>query len=170
MIEDNLGLIRKIVWSYVKGNPGLEFDDLFQEACVAYLEAQSKYDPSRGKESTFYWWVVNNRLRTLLSKNNKRVTKEITTDDDFDFSLLPSHPSAEQDAMRIEEEAAWEAAMANLSPEAQYIKELAIRGEEHLVIRYPQRCKKQIANTLIEQGWKWNWVWRGFKEIKAAMV
>jgi len=170
MIENNLGLIRKIVWSYVRGNPGLEFDDLFQEGCIAYLEAQGKYDPSRGKESTFYWHVVNNRLRTLLSKNNKQMAKEITIDDDFDFTLFPSSPSAEQEAMRIEEEWPWEAAMANLSPETQYIKELAIQGAERLPIRYPQRCKKQLADTLIEQGWKWNWVWRGFKEIKAAMV
>ncbi len=41
MIEKNLGIIRKIVWSYVHNNPGLEFDDLFAEACLAYLEADS---------------------------------------------------------------------------------------------------------------------------------
>ena len=50
-LEANVDLIRKIVHSYIRTYPDLEFDDLFSEACLA-LENQHRYDPTRGKETT----------------------------------------------------------------------------------------------------------------------
>lgn len=77
MIEKDLNLIRKIVWSYTKTMPGLEFDDLFSEACIVYIAAEKRYDPSRGKKSTFMWHAIKNSLNLLIGKESKIKSTEI---------------------------------------------------------------------------------------------
>ena len=64
---ENLNLIRKIAWSFHHSS-GVEFEDLFSEACVAYFEGLENYDPSKGKITTFMWTHITHHLRNYFNK------------------------------------------------------------------------------------------------------
>jgi len=67
MVIPDIDLIMKIVWSY-HHTTGLNWDDLFQEAVLAYFESLKKYDPKRGKITTFIWHCLQSRLRNYVKK------------------------------------------------------------------------------------------------------
>lgn len=67
---ENLNLIKKIAMSFSL-TTGIDFDDLCQEASLAYLQAMKTYDPNKGKISTYVWHCVNNRLNNYLKQETK---------------------------------------------------------------------------------------------------
>ncbi len=167
MIEENLNMIRKIVWSYVKTNPGLEFDDLMQEACIAYLEASSSYDPTTNtKKTTFTYHAITNRLNTLIRRENLREIKEREAGEIF---WISDHtPTPEQELMAKE---AWLDFLLKLSPEAQALC-LTLTTEDlkvYLPADKPKQCRGIIIKELRKKGWKWADIWKSFKEIKQTL-
>lgn len=159
--EDNLDLIRKVTWSFVKKHPGLEFDDLFSEASIACLEAEHKYDPDRGDKSTFIWRVVSNRLTKLLSQDVRyHETEMLHSRVEYADEVSPS---PEQELMKEER---WAEMVDSMSVEAQSICELAIHGEEYLPVDKPKKCRGQIIQMLRDSGWSWSRIWSGLAEVK----
>lgn len=159
-IESNLNLIRKIVWGFVKNNPnGLEFDDLFSEACLACLEAAAQYDPDRGQESTYIYRVVCNGLHTFLNQRTL-ICIELTE------VLLTDSPGPE-DAYLIEEH--WQEIMTGLSPEAHAVLQLVMDGSM-LTDRTPKQQRGQIVVYLRKHGWPWSRIWGAFREIRVALA
>lgn len=67
---ENLNLIRKIAMSFSL-TTGIDFDDLCQEASLAYLEAIKTYNPNKGKISTYVWHCIHNRLKNYLKQEEK---------------------------------------------------------------------------------------------------
>ena len=67
---ENINLIKKIANSFAV-TTGLSYEDLFQEASLAYLEASRTYNPSRGKLSTHIWHCIHNHLKTYLKQENE---------------------------------------------------------------------------------------------------
>lgn len=67
---ENINLIRKVAWSFHE-TTGLDWDDLFQEAALAYLEAMKTYDSRKGKVSTYAWNCIVSRLRNYLREEKK---------------------------------------------------------------------------------------------------
>lgn len=182
MVERNLNLIRKIVWSYVRKNPGIEFDDLFSEACLACLEAQKMYKPEKGAESTFIWQVVSSKLKTILGRDAKASIEFLQAGtlqtDGFDpepgqdtlisRALQDEYmPSLEQEYIMREN---WEELYSGLSPEAQFICDFLLNDSEtYLPTDKPRTCKGMIIQILRQQNWRWNDIWTAFKEIKQAL-
>jgi DNA-directed RNA polymerase specialized sigma24 family protein len=58
----NINLIRKVAWSFHQ-TTGLDWDDLFQESAIAYLEALQTYNKRKGQLSTYTWHCMLSRLR-----------------------------------------------------------------------------------------------------------
>lgn len=163
MIEPHTNLIRKIVWKYVHDNPGLEFEDLFSEACLICLIKADSYDPSKGKESTFIWHVVNNHMLNLLGRERGRKYKEHcvreapddVTDSPEDIVIAREH---------------WEERVAKLSPEARSLYVLVLTGALPIEdATTPKQCRGIIAKALRERGWTHASIWRAFREIKGAL-
>ena len=75
-------LLRKIALSFALST-GLEFDDLYQEANLAYLEALRTHDATKGKITTYLWHCVHNRLKNYIKQ------EEIIKCKKFDGELLP---------------------------------------------------------------------------------
>ena len=59
---NDINLIRKIAWSF-EATTNVDFDELFCEAALGYLEAIKKYDPTKGKLSAFIWRCMDNQLK-----------------------------------------------------------------------------------------------------------
>lgn len=92
---DNINLIRKIAWSF-HDTTGIEWDDLFQEAAIAYLEGLKTYDTKQGAISTYMWKVIVSRLINFIKREETfkkgRIPLDALTpiscqDSDFLFSL-----------------------------------------------------------------------------------
>jgi len=88
-IEDYLDLLRKIAWSFHK-TTGVEYDELFGEACLSYCENIKKYKRSKGAVTTFVYQSTINWFKEFL-RNYQRFTymEEINWDPitkvDYDF-------------------------------------------------------------------------------------
>ena len=64
-IEDYLDLLRKIAWSF-HTTTGVEYDELFGEACLCYCETIKKYDRSKGAVTTFVYQSTINWFNVFL--------------------------------------------------------------------------------------------------------
>lgn len=68
LVKSNFRLAMKLAVSRTGG--GLEFNDLFQEACIALLEAAREYDPSRRtKFGTFAYCKIKARYRDCFGES-----------------------------------------------------------------------------------------------------
>jgi hypothetical protein len=67
---ENINLIRKIAWSF-HHTTGLDWDDLFQEAALAYLEGFKSYNPNKGALSTHMWIIMSSHLKNYLKKETE---------------------------------------------------------------------------------------------------
>lgn len=61
---DNINLIWEIAWSFCKTTQyKIDWEELFAEACLAYLEALHVYKPEKNcKETSFAYHCMRNRL------------------------------------------------------------------------------------------------------------
>jgi len=157
MIEEDVNLLRKLAWQAAR-TTGLDFEDMFSEACIVYLEAEKRYDPSKSSKSTFIWSSVSKHLRTLTNTTEQSLP---LTFDAIDESIDPEKTILMQER--------WNELIASLSPEAQYIVERTLEtSRKGLPIDKPKVCRGIIMRQLREEGWSWSNIWRGFKELKAA--
>lgn len=154
---DELNIIRKVVWSYVKNNRGLEFDDIFSEGCLAYLEAAPSYNPMKGQKSTFIWRVVSNRINNIL-KNMKKQELPI------DIEITAETAGPEQILLKQEQ---WEETLANFSPEASAVYYMI--EQEDFPIERPKKVRGAIVKKLRDKGWSHGTIWSTFREIKEAL-
>lgn len=133
MIE-NINLIRKIVWSF-HYSTGLDWDDLFQEACLGYLETMERYDAKRGGATTFMWHCISSKLKTYLRKEMEYQSPlssiEFWEDQPKDYSLL-----SEQ-----------------LSEKGGEALKIIIISLEELSILSPTEARKKIRMLLFEKDW-----------------
>jgi len=89
----NINLIRKIAWSFHKSTH-LEFDDLFQEAAIAYHVALKSYDPAKGKITTFATHCILSHLKNYTRKELKVHGWLEHIDDDWFWEVLPARPTS----------------------------------------------------------------------------
>jgi hypothetical protein len=70
-MSENVDLIRKIAWMF-HDTTGIEFEELFSEAALAYCEGlengRHPYDPEKGNITTYMWHRITNHLRDYLKK------------------------------------------------------------------------------------------------------
>lgn len=165
-MQEYIDLIRKVTWSFVRRHPGLEFDDLFSEACVICLEALKEYDPSQGEKSTFIWVVTQNHIKFLISRDvQKNDTEELWADPpEIEYAFTPESPEA---AIIAQER--YDELHSTLSAEARHICELLVDGDEYMPTDKPKKCRGQLIQTLRNAGWTWDRIWDGFSEVKRAV-
>jgi len=161
--DEVLLLLRKIAWNFVQRCPGLEFDDMFSEACVAYLHCVHRYDPSRGNMSTFLWHSVTNHLNTLLSKSS------------FYMENSSELPESIQDPNTGPEEAVlarerWTEWWNMLTPEARVIVELTFSKADSAPTDKPKLFRGVLVKALRSRGWSWTRIWKGLREVKLAVA
>ena len=85
--KDYLQLMRKVAWSF-HITTGEDWNDLFQEAFLGYIEALKKYNPKKGKFSSFLWIVISDRLKKFLRQERESSGKFLKELDDYDSQTL----------------------------------------------------------------------------------
>ena len=144
---ENKNLLRKIALSFHLST-GLDFDDLYQEASLAYLTAMRTYDPDKGRITTYLWYCVHNRLNDYL-----RLQKECKA----------SYLEEEPEEIVYEHQPFWE----RISKDAQKIASLVLSFPNDYLNLSPENSVSKIRRILLRQGWKKERIENTFLELKA---
>jgi len=148
MYMNNINLIRKIAWSFHK-TTGKDWEDLFQEATLAYLEALHTYDPERGKITTYMWWCITSHLKSYLRKE-ATLTNHIYSIEDIPTDLPVFNPSL----------------FESLTEDGQQIAKTVLKCPKKFVTCPRPTAYKRLHRVLSNKGWKTERVRRGIKDLE----
>lgn len=130
---ENLNLIRKIAWSF-HNSTGEEWDDLFQEAALAYCEALKTYDPTKGKITTYMWWCISSHLKNYLKLEEKQ----------------NGHTCSEEEI--VEQQAiSFKLSFDNLSKDAQQVADMVLSNPGRFLSDDPQCAREKIAKAVFKE-------------------
>ena len=148
---ENINLIRKIAWSFHR-TTGHDWDDLFQEAALAYLEALHRYDPTKGNNlSTFMWSHISKSLTNYLRLYEKR-TGHIYS--------IEEHP--------IDPIGTYTPLFEKMTDEAEQIATIILNSPEQFDILPPRFSILFLMYKLRCLGWSWDEIWKGIRDLKSA--
>ena len=157
-MEKHINLIKKLAWSFHRST-GIEFDDLFQEAYLAYDYALKTYDPKKGKITTYMWWCIVAQLKRYIYKQEEYKCKKyqegviLSIDEtvDIPFDNIPF----------------WE----SLTEEAYEIANIILQGPKpYLETSDKTKIDKRIIEVMSNKGWKLWKIYRGLHELKLAFL
>ena len=150
-LETNIALIRKIAWSF-HNSIGEDWDDLFQEAALAYCEALKTYNPKKGKITTYMWWCITSHLKNYIKLEEKR-NGHICSQEE-----MPATPTP---ASSFDYE--------SLSEDAQQVAKAVIRDSRKYLSDTPQGARRKIAQNIFqENSWSWNRVRTAIQDLRLA--
>lgn len=122
-----------MAWSF-HNSTGLEWDDLFQEAALAYFEALKMYDPARGQVTTFVWGWIEVRLKNYRNEELKhRAT----------YGLEAAQNECTNPAPY------WQA----LTKDAQEVAHVVLASPKAFVCLNRQEAEARVQNVFTNRGW-----------------
>jgi RNA polymerase sigma factor (sigma-70 family) len=156
---ENINLIRKLAWSF-HYSTGVDWNDLFQEASLAYYNALETYNPERGKITTHAWYCITNHLKNYLKEQEdykcKKYEGELSSLED---TILTQHPAETASDF-------WE----SLTEDAKQIAEIVLSSSKKFVVLPPEDIDKKIENLAKRQlrDWPKHRVQNGINELRLA--
>lgn len=146
-MEQHINLLKKIAWNFHEKYQ-LDWDDLFQEAFIAYDYAMKKYDPSKGAITTFLWIHIRNQLTTYCLKEKEK-----------HGGLLP-----EKMALNCVYESS--TFLENLSKNGSLIAQIVLQNSDSFAKLGKPVARKYLQNILKELGWSKKRISLGIKELQ----
>ena len=131
---ENINLLRKIAWSFHKST-GYDFDDLFQEAALAYCKGIKTFNPERGALSTHIWYCVNSQLKNYLKNENDYKTPLETID------YLKTYETQQFNILHA------------LTKDAQDLAKSIIRTPKLYIYLTPEEAKNRLRTLYSRRGW-----------------
>ena len=150
---ENEKLLRKIANSY-SCTTGVEFDDLFQEAYIAYMQAMKTFDPKKAKLSTYIWHCVSSHL-----KNYVKLEKPYLEMEPLETPEVLNKPGLSVSNF-----------FDALSFEAQQIAKIMFQRQGFYTFAKPPEREKKIRQTLIRRGWDEKKIRVGLHELEMAVI
>jgi len=144
---ENINLIRKIAWSF-HNTTGLDWDDLFSEAALAYCEGLKTYDEKKGKISTHMWHRITNHLNDYLKqemRDNGHI--DYVSDYDVDYPVSPQF------------------FFEGLSNEAYEIAKLVLTCSKKFAVLTPEQADSRIYDVMENRGWSSEKIKRGLADL-----
>lgn len=152
-------LLHKFAWSY-RNTTGIEEEELFSEACVAYMSAIMTYDATKEtKLSTWISYCVKNRLNSFVSTFHS--DKVFTLFDEEKWESFPAND-------KFDAIFSFSDTYSCLSPKAKFVCDLVLKTQETLDGVPPKLARGEIQRQLRELGWVWSDIWGTFNELKRA--
>ena len=150
-------LLRKIALSFSLST-GLEFDDLYQEANLAYLEALRTHDATKGKITTYLWHCVHNRLKNYLKQEREQKTISIEdVTEQLSYSSTSFWEYLPKEAMEIVK-------VVLASPNE---FDLPYWDQKQKVnMKFQKETVKKIRTFLFKNGWDMKKIFTGIKELQ----
>jgi RNA polymerase sigma factor (sigma-70 family) len=148
---ENIGLIKTIAQSF-HHTTGLDFDDLFQEASLAYLHALRSYDPKRGKITTYMWVCMTSHLKNYLKEEYKHIDPVTDSIEDIEPS---EHPITVPVPF-------WE----SLSRDTQEIADMILKAPRPFIKANKTQVQRRVRQVMHQRGWDNRRIRRSIQELK----
>ena len=166
---ENINLIRKIAWSFSTTNPRLEFDDLFQEAALAYCEALNTFDPKKGKISTHMWMRISNHLKDYLKTQEEfKCKRQQVKSHQEALKMKRQYFSTEE--IDIDRPISFTNFFDSLSEDAQKIASIIMEQPELYDSISPEEAMDCIADILLKKGIRMSHIWCGIRDLRLAFL
>ena len=156
--HDYKKMITMFAWNYSYSAD--HYDELLAEGNLEYVKALISYDPDQAAFSTYLWKCLSNRMQVLKKR------KRIDVNDEIDCNGLDSYTPD------IERSVVFQDMLKSLSGNAQEIIKLVFETPYDLYYSIKDEAKlnrRILTDYLISRGWKFQAIWDGFAEIKAAL-
>lgn len=150
-LENSL-LLKKLAWSF-STSTGVEFDDLFQEAYIAYHEAMKSFDPKKAKLSTYVWKCVSSHL-----KNYVKLEKPYLEMESIETPEVINKPGLSVSNF-----------FDALSFEAQQIVKIVSGSSRVFYHNDKEKVIKKITQTLVRRGWDERKIEVGLHDLQVAL-
>lgn len=152
----DINLIRKVAWSF-HYTTGMEFDDLFSEAALAYCKAEKEFNPNKGAEFiTFAFISIRSSLIDYVDKNNRYKNHFIPMQEAFHYIRDKTYETESPLEMFS-------------SKEAQEIANLILESPQEFICLFPKQAIKKIGQIMVDKKhWNWASVWKGIRDLKCV--
>jgi DNA-directed RNA polymerase specialized sigma subunit len=142
-----LNLIHKIAWSFHK-TTGIELNELFSEACLAYCLALKNYNPKKAKITTYMWNCIYNHMKTYLVKYHQKQPKLLSFED-----------------LKFDKEISFQNIFERLSPEAQEIAKIILSSPKKYAIMEKNDVVQKVIRIMKRNGWGWRKIAIGLHDL-----
>lgn len=152
-------LLHKWAHSY-RRTTGIEEEELFSEACLAYVNAIKTFDPSKGVQmSTWISRCVKNKLNDFIAEAYR---KEVTLFEEEKMDTF-SAPDEFHRLFSLDD------IYTQLSSNAKFICGMIVDKQVDLTEVPPKMARGIIQRELRDLGWFWSDIWETFKELKNVL-
>ncbi len=150
----NINLVRKVAWSF-HNTTGIDFEELFDVALMNYVEyVQKTYDENKGK---FSYWAYRNMEQTLINYCKGKQRQPKTQDINENDAVFEFHEKFED-------------LLNEMPSDCKLISRLILLCPEDLANYPPKIARGKVVKLLREEGWTWERIWGGMKEMKLYLA
>jgi len=148
--EEHLLLIRKIVWSFHR-TTGLDFDELFSEACYHYCRACDQWNKEKHPTMTSYVFpIINSGLMDFIQEEQEwRAGKGELTSEGASTPVYEYWSDLSGDILEI-------------------VKAIQDKDDEIAELP-PKMTRGVIRDHLRDQGWTWPRIWEAIRNTKKTL-
>lgn len=186
---ENQDMIRKLAWSFHKST-GVDYKELFSEACLAYCESLRSFNPLKGcKQTTHAWTVIQNQLCDFV-KQEKSLPRHkpafvlfgamhreyeyniSTTPDDIENLIRQDARRAANipDELITHQRISFEEWIEDLPEECQEIAKVIVEHANEIPEDIPPKMARGVVVTLLrEEGFSWPYILRGMAALRLVV-
>jgi DNA-directed RNA polymerase specialized sigma subunit len=150
--EPEQKLIHRIAWSFAN-TTGIDVQELYQEAIVAYYRALETYDSNQNTKLTSHCWTYMKNALTNYARNEQRTTAR------FAENFEPEDPISTRNER-------FNDMLNSMSNDAQNVCEMILEDPDEFSER---GSLKQVKNTLRDLNWTWPEIWKTVKEVRQSL-
>ena len=159
-----LDIARRIAWSFHR-TTGINYDDLFGEAILAYanaLEARRRglYDPEIAAFTTYVYRAIQFRLRSAIKQRRYQ-----SLGDEEPSPMMPDHQIPPPDRGAI-----FSSLVSNLAEEAKFAIRLVLESPVEFATMGRRAAQRKVRRELIRKGFGADDVDRTFGDIKQVLA
>jgi len=148
--EEHLNLIRKIAWSFHR-TTGLDFEELFHEACYHYCRGCNQFQEGQGEKLTTYVFpVIQSGLIDFIAKEREWVGQKAVL-----IQEGGSTPVYEY----------W----SDLTGDILEVIDFILENDEEIAKLTPKRARGVVRDHLRDQGWTWPRIWEAIRKTKKTL-
>lgn len=151
-------MLHKIAWNF-HNTTGVDVDDLFSEANLAFLHAFRTWDPKKGELGTRIWVMVTNRLKSYLRKQSSKVLPVIDMDD-----LVFEDPRHE-----VEAKESFDEILSSLSEEARDLVQIVLYSPGDFMRESARATRGALTRFLRQNDWPVEKIARCYREVKGVL-
>lgn len=157
-MNEHINLIRSIAWNFHR-TTGIQWQELFSEACLAYCESLKSYNPKKSASTTWAYHAMKNALINFCKRESEHRTP-YGVEEWFESSSLPAYEFFED--------------LSLLSEDTQKIIRMVRKNPRRYVnrkVNTPRKSLGRIKRDLREQKkWSWPRIWRAMYMLRVELI